>query len=58
MKSQDKQRRGMMALKLDMAKAYDRVQWVFFGEVDEQNRFLQGMDWVDYEMCIEYYIFF
>ena len=34
-----------MTLKLHMSKVYDRVEWIFFGEVDEVDRFQREVDW-------------
>ena len=34
-----------MTLKLHMSKVYDRVKWIFFGEVDEVDGFQREVDW-------------
>lgn len=51
-KKKVKGKKGHIALKLVMFKAYDRVEMSFFGESFEHKRFSLEMDWYDYEVCI------
>jgi hypothetical protein len=39
------------AYKMDLAKAYDRVDWVFFGEDFSEDQLSQSMDTVDHGVC-------
>lgn len=44
-------KKGLMALKLDMSKAYDRVEWVLFTSMMEKIRF--STNWINLVMkCI------
>lgn len=34
-----------MTLMFHMSKVYNRVEWIFFGEVDEVEGFQREVDW-------------
>jgi len=57
MKLINKGRRGEMTLKLDMSKAYDRVEWTFFGKCYDKNGVLQKMGQHN-DACCEVSVFF
>ncbi|KAI9180674.1 hypothetical protein LWI28_007084 [Acer negundo] len=51
MLKQRKRKRGSMAIKLDMSKAYDRVEWAFLDGM--MRRLVFSMKWVDLVMgCV------
>jgi hypothetical protein len=39
------------AYKLDLSKAYDRVDWLFFGEYNAKDGVFSTVDTMDYDMC-------
>jgi len=52
MKSKTSGRKGSVALKLDISKAYDRIDWLYLKEVMEKMGFCpQWVNWI--MMCIE-----
>ena len=42
---------GAMALKLDISKPYDHIEWSFFGANDEEVRVCGGMDSLENDVC-------
>ena len=52
MKSKTSSKEGSVALKLDISKAYDRIDWLYFKEVMEKMGFCpQWVNWI--MMCFE-----
>lgn len=45
-------KKGFVSLKLDISKAYDRIEWGFFTKNPHKTGFLSEMDKPDYELCI------
>ena len=42
---------GHMALKLDMSKVYDRLEWAFLQRIMERMGFSSEVDRLDYGVC-------
>jgi hypothetical protein len=51
MKAKAKGKQGDVALKLDVIKAYDRLNWEYLRDVMVKMGFLNTIDQLDYSLC-------
>ena len=51
MHAKKKGKKGTFALKLDISKAYDRVEWQFLQRIMEKNGFSNSVDRKSDELC-------